>query len=244
MKGAVHASGIADGDGHVPPGGTPAPSEENHMSLTTRLRSACRTSVARIVSIALMAGVAWLGLTTTAAANQIAIYLTATIDWVSDFPLVPSSVSGVSSLSTDARGEIFASFVDNVDPVAGPTDVSPPFPLWIDPGETIFWTFDGTLTSGNLTYPVCADGNDSIPGGPCNRIPIVTLTSDEFGSFSVTGPILAFGLGDPVQIGTWEIHSHEHLIAEPPIVALLGLGLAGLGLARLRDGPRVRVPPV
>jgi hypothetical protein len=106
-------------------------------------------------------------------------------------------------------------------------------PLWINPGETIFWSFGGLLTTGDFTYPVCADGDFSKPGGACNLIPIATIMSDFFGSFSVTGPVFAF-TDTPVQIGTWEIHSREFSIPEPATVSMLGLGLAGLGFSRRR----------
>jgi hypothetical protein len=181
--------------------------------------------------VALIGGFLWLGWATASLANPIAVYLTTTIYWATDFPFAQSTLSGVSVVFTDARGEISATPVDNLDPVAGPTDIpTTPIPLWINPGETILWSFIASLSSGDSTFPVCANGDFALPGGPCPIIPIATLTSDDFGSFSVTGAVFA----DTVQIGTWEIHSHEHLIAEPATVSLLGLGIAGLGLLRRR----------
>jgi hypothetical protein len=170
----------------------------------------------------------------TAAADPIAVYLPTKIYWASDFPFVPSTVQGMSLVYTDARPDISTVPVNNVNPIAGQTDIlTVPIPLWINPGETIFWSFGGLLTTGDFTYPVCADGDFSKPGGACNLIPIATIMSDFFGSFSVTGPVFAF-TDTPVQIGTWEIHSHEFSIPEPATVSLLGLGLAGLGFSRRR----------
>jgi hypothetical protein len=59
------------------------------------------------------------------------------------------------------------------------------------------------------------------------------LMSDDFGSISVTGAVFAFD--DTVRIGTWTITSHEGLIPEPATLALLGLGLAGIGFSRRKQ---------
>ena len=194
----------------------------------------------------MLGGLAWLGAATTAIANPIAVYLQATINWSSDFPYVPSTVSGYSSVSTDARGPIFTAFHDNIDPAAGPTDLSPSNIhglLWIDPGETIFWSFAALLSFGDFGYPVCAYGDFAIPSEPCDPWhnppinPIATVMSDDFGEFSVTGAVFAFeGTGrDPVQIGTWTMWSHEQLIPEPSTLALLGIGVASLGFSRRKQ---------
>jgi hypothetical protein len=105
-------------------------------------------------------------------------------------------------------------------------------PLWINPGETLFWSFSGQLSSGGHTYPICANADFAISSEPCGAIRIATLMSEDFGDIFLTGAVFAFdGTGqDPVQIGSWEIHSFQHAIPEPATLALLGLGL-GLGLA-------------
>jgi hypothetical protein len=202
----------------------------------------------------LLGGLALLGAATTAIANPIAVYLQATINWSLDFPYVPSTLSGYSYVSTDARGPIFLESYENIDPAAGPTDVSPSIHgyLEINPGETIFWSFAAFLSYGDFVYPVCAYGDIAIPGEPCDPRhnppinPIATLMSDDFGAFAVTGAVFAFeGTGrDPVQIGTWAMWSHQHLIPEPSTLALLGIGVAGLGFTRRkRELIRANISP-
>lgn len=206
----------------------------NHEVVSLRRHTPATRVWIRKCAAVLLGGLAWLGVMSTTAADPIAVYLPTTIYWASDFPFVPSTVSGWSLVDTDARLAISTVPVDDVNPIAGPTDIpTVPSPLWINPGETIFWTFGGSLTSGDFTYPVCADGDFSKPGGACNLIPIATIMSDHFGSFSVTGAVFAFN-DTPVQIGTWVIHSREFSIPEPATISLLGLGLAGLGFSRRR----------
>jgi hypothetical protein len=196
--------------------------------------SSSRCQILKGVAV-LLGGLAWLGAATTAFANPIAVYLTTTISWASNFPFVPSTVSGASLISTDARAIIYpVQFID-VNPVDGPTDLSTNGgPLWINPGETILWSFGGSLFSGDYSYGVCAYGDFAIPGEPCNPIPIATVMSDDFGEISLTGAVFAFdGAGqDPVQIGTWKIYSRQYSIPEPAMLALLAVGLAGLGFSR------------
>jgi hypothetical protein len=187
---------------------------------------------------ALLGGLTWLGAATTAIADPIAFYLTATINWVSDFPFVPSTVYGVEAVSTDVRPVIFSSFFENVDPLAGPLDLSPQSGfLPINPGETIFWSFSGQLSSGGYTYPICAYTDFAIPSGPCGAIQIATLMSDNFGEISLTGAVFAFDgtAQDPVRIGTWKIHSRQFSVPEPATLALLAVGLAGFGFSRRKQ---------
>jgi hypothetical protein len=186
----------------------------------------------------LLGGLALLGVATTAIADPIAVYLTTTINWTSDFPFVPSTVSGASSISTDTRGPIYPDHFFDVNPVDGPTDLSTLGPIWINPGETILWSFGGLLSFGEFTIPVCAYSDFAIPSEPCDpfnapKISIAKLMSDHFGSISVTGAVFAFD--DTVRIGTWTITSHEGLIPEPATLALLGLGLAGIGFSRRKQ---------
>jgi hypothetical protein len=189
---------------------------------------------------ALVGSFMWLGTATMAIADPIAVYLTTTINWASDSPFFYSStVRGVSSIFSDARGQIYPNQFFDVSPSHGPTNLSTyDGPLWINPGETILWSLGGLLSVGGLAFPVCAYGAGVMPTDPCNpsnapRIPIATLMSDHFGSFFVTGAVFAFD--STVQIGTWEIHSHQGQIPEPATLTLLGLGLAGLGFARRKQ---------
>ena len=188
---------------------------------------------------ALLGGLAWLGAATTAIADPFAFYMTPRIFWASDSPFVPYDVSGDSDVFSDARFLSHTGFF-NVDPAASDWITSfdtNPSPLWINPGETIFWSLSGQLSSGDYSYPICAVADFAISDEQCGAIRIATLMSEDFGEFSLSGPVFAFdGAGqDPVQIGWWEIHSFQHAIPEPATLGLLALGLLGLGFTRRKQ---------
>lgn len=185
---------------------------------------------------ALLGGLAWLGAATTAIADPFAFYITPRIFWASDSPFAPYTVSGDSDVLSDVR---FLSHTDffNVNPSAWDW-ITPfytnPMPLWINPGETIFWSFSGQLSSGDYSYPICANADFDLSGDQCGAIRITTLMSEDFGEFWLSGPVFAFGQ-DPVQVGWWEVHSFQYAIPEPATLSLLALGLLGLGFARRKQ---------
>ncbi len=144
---------------------------------------------------ALLGGLVWSTAATAAIADPFPVYLPTRIDWVSDFPFVPSTVSGISTFSTDARPyQFLPTDFNNEDPTAGPTDV--PYPpdgsYMIFSGETILWSLGGSLSFDGFSFPICAYGDFTMPAEPCNPdspplIPIANLASTGFGPFLVSG---------------------------------------------------------
>jgi hypothetical protein len=142
------------------------------------------------------------------------------------------------------RADISSDSFNNWDPAAGTLFIGHGYDL-IFPGETILWSLDaGSLSFDDSEVPICAYSDTATPSGPCDPlnppiIPIATLASEYFGSFSVSGPVFAFG-NDIVQIGTWQIHSFQFAIPEPASTSLLCIGLVGLAVSCRRKPNRTK----